>query len=101
MKFYERSLQALLSSAPRGFAARSRVLASLASLAQIGELSRRLELMSMKASEVIVTFSLSVAKHRRIAAGKGRTIRKVMGEGGEFSSRRNFFSLSDSLYEFF
>ena len=32
---------------------------------------------------------------------KGRTIRKVMGGGGEFSSRRNFFSLSDSLYEFF
>ena len=35
---------------------------------------------------------------------KGRTIRKVMGEGGgggEFSSRRNFFSLSNSLYEFF
>ena len=24
-----------------------------------------------------------------------------MGEGGEFSSRRNFFSLSNSLYEFF
>ena len=42
MKFYERSLQALLSSAPRGFAARSRVLARLASLAQIGELVRRL-----------------------------------------------------------
>ena len=32
MKIYERSLQALLSSAPR-----SRVLARLASLAQIGE----------------------------------------------------------------
>ena len=36
---------------------------------------------------------------------KGRIIRKVMGggeeEGGEFSSRRNFFSLSNSLYEFF
>ena len=31
MKIYERSLQALLSSAPRGFAARSRVLAGLAS----------------------------------------------------------------------
>ena len=31
---------------------------------------------------------------------KGRTIRKVMG-GGEFSSSRNFFSLSNSLYEFF
>ena len=31
---------------------------------------------------------------------EGRTIRKVMG-GGEFSSRRNFFSLSNSLYEFF
>ena len=42
MKFYERSLQALLSSAPRGFAAHSRVLARLASLAQIGELARRL-----------------------------------------------------------
>ena len=42
MKFYERSLQALLSSAPRGFAARSRVLARLAFLAQIGELARRL-----------------------------------------------------------
>jgi len=42
MKFYERLLQALLSSAPRGFAARSRVLARLASLAQIGELARRL-----------------------------------------------------------
>ena len=36
---------------------------------------------------------------------KGRTIRKVMvgggvRGGGEFSSRRNFFSLSNSLYEF-
>ena len=37
MKIYERSLQALLSSAPR-----SRVLARFASLAQIGELTRRL-----------------------------------------------------------
>ena len=42
MKFYERSLQALLSSAPRGFASRSRVLGRLASLPQIGELARRL-----------------------------------------------------------
>ena len=33
--------RALLSPAPRGFAARSRVLARLASLAQIGELARR------------------------------------------------------------
>ena len=43
MKFYERSLQALLSPAPapRGFAARSRVLARLPSLAQMGELARR------------------------------------------------------------
>ena len=30
---------------------------------------------------------------------QGRTIRKVMGGG--FLSRRNFFSLSNSLYEFF
>ena len=37
MKIYERSLQALLSSAPR-----SPVLARLASLTQIGELARRL-----------------------------------------------------------
>ena len=35
-------MQALLSSAPRGFFARSRVLTRLASLAQIGELARRL-----------------------------------------------------------
>ena len=42
MKFYERSLQAVLSAAPRGFAACSCVLARLASLAQIGELARRL-----------------------------------------------------------
>ena len=39
MKFYERSLQALLSSAPRCFAARSRVLSPNT---QIGELARRL-----------------------------------------------------------
>ena len=37
---------------------------------------------------------------------RGRTITKVMGVGGggvygEFLSRRNFFSLSNSLYEFF
>ena len=44
MKLYERSLQALLSSAPRGFTARSHVLARLASLTQIGELARRLDL---------------------------------------------------------
>ena len=37
-----REISYLLSPAPRGFAARSRVLARLASLAQIGELARRL-----------------------------------------------------------
>ena len=42
MKFHERSLQALFSSAPRGFATHSHVFARLASLAQIGELARRL-----------------------------------------------------------
>ena len=45
IKFYEWSLQALLSSAPHGFAARSRVLVRLASLAQIGELVCRLVLL--------------------------------------------------------
>ena len=28
-------------------------------------------------------------------------LEKLWGGGGEFSSRRNFFSLSNSLYEFF
>ena len=52
MKFYERWLQALpfSSTAPRGFAARSRFLARLTSLAQIGELARRLE--ELKNSEL-------------------------------------------------
>ena len=43
MKFYERWLQPLLSSAHHSFTARSRVLVRLASLAQIGELARRLK----------------------------------------------------------
>ena len=43
MKFYERLLQALLSCGSRSFAAHSRVLVRLASLAQIGELARRLK----------------------------------------------------------
>ena len=43
MKFYERSLQAFLSSAPRSFAARSRILVRLTPLAQIGELAHRLK----------------------------------------------------------
>ena len=42
MKICKGSLQALVSSAPRGFAARSRVLTRPVSLAQIGELARRL-----------------------------------------------------------
>ena len=42
MKICKGWLQAPLSSAPRGFASRSRVLARLVSLAQIGELARRL-----------------------------------------------------------
>ena len=47
MKICKGWLQALLSSAPRGFAARSRVLARLVSLAQIGELARRLNLFKL------------------------------------------------------
>ena len=53
MKIYERSMQALLSPAPRGFAARSRVLARLASLAQIGELARRLLVVCQLSHDVI------------------------------------------------
>ena len=52
MKFYERSLQAPLSYAPRGSAAHSRVLARLASLAQIRELARRLSLCWLNARSV-------------------------------------------------
>ena len=37
----------------------------------------------------------------RCLHSKGQTIRKVMGRGGGFSRRRNFFSLSNFLYEFF
>ena len=48
MKICKGWLQALLSPAPRGFAARSRVLARLASLAQIGEPARRLFLSYFK-----------------------------------------------------
>ena len=44
---------------------------------------------------------LALAKFIYYEFPKGRTIRKVMGGGGGFSSRRNFFSLSNSLYEFF
>ena len=47
MKFFEKLLQALLFSAPRGFAARARVLVRLVSLAQIGELARRLDILSV------------------------------------------------------
>ena len=33
---------------------------------------------------------------------KGQTIRKVIGGGGgELFNRRNFFPLSDSMYDFF
>ena len=49
MKIYERWLQALLSSAPR-----SRVLARLASLAQIGELARRLMAINTQYHQVII-----------------------------------------------
>ena len=53
MKFYERSMQALLSSAPFGFAARSRALARLVSLAQIGELARRLPYLRRWATKFV------------------------------------------------
>ena len=32
---------------------------------------------------------------------RDRPLEKLWGGGAEFSSRRNFFSLSNSLYEFF
>ena len=53
MKIYERSLQALLSSAPR-----SRVIARLASLAQIGELARRLNLPSGAKASIVLAIDL-------------------------------------------
>ena len=55
---------------------------------------------------VVVVFILSLVSiffsHTSLTYPQGRTIRKVMGgRGGKFSSHRNFFSLSNSLYEFF
>ena len=47
MKFFEKLLQAVLFSAPRGFAARARVLVRLVSLVQIGELARRLDIFDI------------------------------------------------------
>ena len=54
------------------------------------------------------SFAFSLALKQRLGAtrkAKGRTIRKVMGGvgggGGDFSSRRNFFSLPNSLFDFF
>ena len=59
----------------------------------------------MKASEVIVTFSLSVAKHRRIAAGKNlvhgdmhfpfseKGIRAAFQEGEDKISGREAFNI--------
>ena len=67
MKICKGWLQALLSSAPRGFAARSRVLARLVSLAQIGELARRLQQKShVHSSEPHISlFLLSSASPQR------------------------------------
>ena len=47
--------RALLSSAPRGFAARSRVLPRLASLAQIGKLARRLSQSTLLCGKQLTT----------------------------------------------
>ena len=80
MKIYERSLQALLSSAPRGFATRSRVHARLASLAQIGELAHRLKwsihgslhtrlsirpCWGVRGAEILVYCWFSVSRHSK------------------------------------
>ena len=53
MKIYERSLQALLSSAPR-----SCVIVRLASLAQIGELAHRLNLPSGAKASIVLAIDL-------------------------------------------
>ena len=58
MKICKGWLQALLSSAPRGFAARSRVLARLVSLAQIGELARRLTQHARIDFALFIAFSI-------------------------------------------
>ena len=57
MKIYERSLQALLSSAPR-----SRGLARLTSLAQIGELAHRLMRALFGISNIFPTVSFLLFK---------------------------------------
>ena len=60
MKICKGWLQALLSSAPRGFAARSRVLARLVSLAQIGELARRLYTTELYVNRTVFLFKTNM-----------------------------------------
>ena len=73
MKIYKGWLQALLSPTPRGFAARSRVLARLASLAQIGELARRL-------ANLLRKFSIGETTGRKLDAEVvAREMRRARG----------------------
>ena len=56
---FVKSRRARGNSAPRGFPARSRVLARLASLAQIGELARRLILLHQTPFQLRLSSKLS------------------------------------------
>ena len=61
MKIYERWLQALFSSAPR-----SRVLARLALLAQIGELARRLNFVTLVSGRFWNFFVVQVSSTKAV-----------------------------------
>ena len=52
----------------------------------------------MNRSSIISSYDLPVTTNIKIP---GRTITKVMGGGGGGFEPRNFFSLSNSLYEYF
>ena len=76
MKMCKGWLQALLSSAPRGFAARSRVLARPVLLAQTGELASRLPSLFITEEDWggIATLGVGVARVKR----RRQEMRKVL-----------------------
>ena len=90
MKIYERSLQALLSAAPR-----SRVLARLASLAQIGELAGRLSWFLFTTAEI---FPFAFHSFPFYSLLRGRRLALVQAMSVRLTQKHN--SLLIQVYEF-
>ena len=65
-----------------------------------GRLEKSINLLKVLEKHLISSIGLEKSL-KFTTLSKGRTIRKVMGGGGEFSSCRNFFSLMFPVNEFF